>query len=143
MPADGTFDDQQARLYQIALDVQKTVIENVRPGVTWWELHRLAERMLADAGGYDRYWTYGIGHFIGMEVHDEGDYEVPLQSGMALSIEQGVAPPDGPRVAFEDDVIVTEDGVEWVSRSIPIELAEVEAMLRQASSLEAFAEKRR
>ena len=143
MPADGTFDTEQRRLYQIALDVQTAVIEAVRPGVTWWELHELAERMLAEAGGYDRYWTYGIGHFIGMEVHDEGDYEIPLQPGMALSIEQGVAPPDGARVAFEDDVIVTEDGFEWVSRSIPIEIDEVEAMLRQASSLRAFAEKGR
>ncbi len=143
MPADGTFDDEQRRLYQIALDVQKTVIENVRPGVTWWELHRIAEQMLADAGGYDEYWTYGIGHFIGMEVHDEGDYLVPLQPGMALSIEQGVAPPDGARVAFEDDVIVTEDGFEWVSRSIPIEMDEVEAMLEVPSSMDAFAGKSR
>lgn len=138
MPADGTFDDEQRRLYQIALDVQTAVIEAVRPGVTWWELHELAERMLAEAGGYDQYWTYGIGHFIGMEVHDEGDYEVPLQPGMALSIEQGVAPPNGARVAFEDDVIVTEDGFEWVSRSIPITVDEVEAMLREASRLEGF-----
>jgi len=143
MPADGTFDAEQRRLYQIALDVQTAVIEAVRPGVTWWELHELADRMLADAGGYDRYWTYGIGHFIGMEVHDEGDYEVPLQPGMALSIEQGVAPPDGARVAFEDDVIVTEDGFEWVSRSIPITIDEVEAMVREAGNLEAFARKRR
>ena len=86
----------------------------------------------------DRYWTYGIGHFIGMEVHDEGDYLVPLEPGMALSIEQGVAPPNGPRVAFEDDVIVTEDGFEWVSRSIPIEMDEVEAMLEVPSSLGEF-----
>lgn len=143
MPADGTFDDEQRRLYQIALDVQTAVIEAVRPGVTWWELHDLAERMLAEAGGYDEFWTYGIGHFIGMEVHDEGDYEVPLQAGMALSIEQGVAPPDGARVAFEDDVIVTEDGFEWVSRSIPITVEEVEAMLLESSSLEPFAGKRR
>jgi Xaa-Pro aminopeptidase len=143
MPADGTFDAEQRRLYTIALDVQKAVIEAVRPGVTWWELHGIAERMLADAGGYDRYWTYGIGHFIGMEVHDEGDYEVPLQPGMALSIEQGVAPPDGARVAFEDDVIVTEDGFEWVSRSIPIEIDEVEAMLREGSNLAAFGRKGR
>jgi Xaa-Pro aminopeptidase len=142
MPADGTFDEEQRRLYQVALDVQKTVIENVRPGVTWWELHRLAEQMLADAGGFDEYWTYGIGHFIGMEVHDEGDYLVPLEPGMALSIEQGVAPPDGPRVAFEDDVIVTEDGFEWVSRSIPVEPDEVEAMLQAPSSLDGFAGKR-
>ncbi|NNM32917.1 MAG: aminopeptidase P family protein [Gemmatimonadetes bacterium] len=143
MPADGTFDDEQRRLYQIALDVQTAVIEAVRPGVTWWELHDLAESMLAEAGGYDEYWTYGIGHFIGMEVHDEGDYEVPLQPGMALSIEQGVAPPNGARVAFEDDVIVTEDGFEWVSRSIPITVDEVEAMLRVPSSLTSFAEKGR
>ena len=143
MPADGTFDDEQRRLYQFALDVQTAVIEAVRPGVTWWELHRLAEGMLREAGGYDEYWTYGIGHFIGMEVHDEGDYEIPLRAGMALSIEQGVAPPDGARVAFEDDVIVTEDGFEWVSRSIPITVDEVEAMLREPGSLEAFAGKRR
>ncbi|MGI9628373.1 MAG: M24 family metallopeptidase [Longimicrobiales bacterium] len=143
MPADGTFDDEQRRLYQIALDVQTAVIEAVRPGVTWWELHDIADGMLAEAGGYDEFWTYGIGHFIGMEVHDEGDYEVPLQAGMALSIEQGVAPPDGARVAFEDDVIVTADGFEWVSRSIPIEIDEVEAMLRESSSLEGFAGKRR
>ena len=99
--------------------------------------------MLADAGGYDEYWTYGIGHFIGMEVHDEGDYEVPLRPGMALSIEQGVAPPGGARVAFEDDVIVTEDGFEWVSRSIPIEMDEVEEMLKTESNLGAFVDKRR
>lgn len=143
MPADGTFDAEQRRLYQIALDVQTAVIEAVRPGVTWWELHDLAERMLAEAGGYDEFWTYGIGHFIGMEVHDEGDYEVPLQAGMALSIEQGVAPPDGARVAFEDDVIVTENGFEWVSRSIPITIDEVEAMVREEGSLKRFADKRR
>jgi len=143
MPADGTFDAEQRRLYQIALDVQTAVIEAVRPGVTWWELHEIAIRMLAEAGGYDEHYTYGIGHFIGMEVHDEGDYEVPLKPGMALSIEQGVAPPDGARVAFEDDVIVTEDGFEWVSRSIPIEIDEVEKMLLEDGSLIGFARKGR
>lgn len=139
---DGGLNEEQRRLYEIALDVQKAVIAAVRPGVTWWDLHRLAEGMLRDAGGYDEYWTYGIGHFIGMEVHDEGDYDVPLRPGMALSIEQGVAPPDGPRIAFEDDVIVTPDGHEWLSRSIPIEVDEIEALRREASSLDAFVAKR-
>jgi Xaa-Pro aminopeptidase len=94
--------------------------------------------MLREAGGYDAHYTYGIGHFIGMEVHDEGDYHQPLRAGMALSIEQGVAPPDGPRIAFEDDVLVTADGHEWLSRTIPIEIAEVEEMLRTPSSLLEF-----
>jgi Xaa-Pro aminopeptidase len=141
MPIDGTFNAEQRRLYEIALNVQKTVIEQIRPGVTWRQLHELADRMLREAGGYDQYWTYGIGHFIGMEVHDEGDYEQPLQPGMALSIEQGVAPPNGPRIAFEDDVIVTEDGHDWISQSIPIEIDEIEALAQEPSSLEAFVRK--
>ncbi|MFQ5789235.1 MAG: M24 family metallopeptidase [Acidobacteriota bacterium] len=138
VPVDGRFTPEQRRLYEIALDVQKAVISRVKPGVGWWELHELAVEMLREAGGYDRYYTYGIGHFIGMEVHDEGDYEQPLQPGMVLSIEQGVALPDGPRVAFEDDVLVTEKGHQWLSRFIPIEIDEVEAMAARPSSLEIF-----
>ena len=142
MPIDGHFTDEQRRLYEIALDVQKTVISMVKPGVTWWELHDKAIEMLRDAGGYDEHYYYGIGHFIGMEVHDEGDYLVPLQPGMVLSIEQGVMPPDGPRVAFEDDVLVTETGHEWLSQIIPIEIDEVEALSSTAGALDSFVRKR-
>lgn len=135
---DGTLTAAQRRTYEIALMVQKTVIDSIRPGVTWRQLHALAERLLREAGGYDKYYSYGIGHFIGMEVHDEGDYTAPLQAGMALSIEQGVFPPGGPHAAFEDDVIVTATGHEWVSRSIPIEVAEIEALAREPSGLAPF-----
>ena len=79
-----------------------------------------------DAGGWDESYTYGIGHFIGMEVHEHGDYVGPLMPGMVLAIEQG-AVVDGTRVAFEDDVLVTRDGYEWLTRFIPIEIDEVEA----------------
>ena len=135
---DGPLTPEQRRIYEIALRVQKTVIDSVRPGVTWWQLHRLAERILKEAGGYDQYYRYGIGHFIGMEVHDEGDYSQPLQPGMALSIEQGVFPPNGPHAAFEDDILVTPTGHEWLSRSIPIEIAEIEALAREPSRLGPF-----
>ena len=74
-PVARKFTAEQRRLYEIALNVQKTVISRIKPGVTWTQLHELAVQMLRDAGGYDRYYGYGIGHFIGMEVHDEGDYE--------------------------------------------------------------------
>jgi Xaa-Pro aminopeptidase len=143
VPVGGRFSPEQRRIYEIALNVQKTVISRIKPGVKWWDLHNLAVQMLKDAGGYDKYYTYGIGHFIGMEVHDEGDYEQPLQPGMALSIEQGVAPPDGPRVAFEDNVIVTPEGHDWISRSIPIEAADVETMAAKPSNLESFVKKRK
>jgi Xaa-Pro aminopeptidase len=85
-------------------------------------------KMLKDAGGWDESYTYGIGHFIGMEVHEHGDYVGPLMPGMVLAIEQG-AVVDGTRVAFEDDVLVTERGHEWLTRFIPIEIDEVEALL--------------
>jgi len=142
VPIRGTLDPEQTALYLAALAVQKTVIQKVRPGATWWDLHETANRMLREAGGYDEYWTYGIGHFIGMEVHDEGDYEAPLRPGMVLAVEQGVSPPGLPRVAFEDDVLVTEDGFEWLSRMIPLEIPDVEAMLSVGSSLDAFVGKR-
>ena len=135
---DGRLTPKQREIYQIALRVQKTVIDSVRPGVTWWQLHRIAERILKESGGYDQYYRYGIGHFIGMDVHDEGDYSEPLRPGMALSIEQGVFPPNGPHAAFEDDIIVTETGHEWVSRSIPIEIAEIEALAKEPSGMATF-----
>jgi len=142
VPVSGELTGEQRRLYAIALDVQKTVISMIEPGVTWWELHDKAIEMLKEAGGYDQYYYYGIGHFIGMEVHDEGDYLEPLMPGMALSIEQGVMPPDGPRIAFEDDVIVTEDGYDWLSESIPIEIDDVEALASGESDLDAFVDNR-
>ena len=139
-PLDGSLDERQRRHFEVALDVQRTVISMVRPGVTWWELHDKAMQMLRDAGGYDEYYYYGIGHFIGMDVHDEGDYHAPLKPGMVLAIEQGVMPPEGPRVAFEDDVLVTENGHIWLSESIPIEIDDVEQMMRSESTLDAFAD---
>jgi Xaa-Pro aminopeptidase len=134
VPADGTFTKEQRRVYQVVLDVQKAIIEAVRPGVTWDELQDMTMRMLKEAGGWDESYTYGIGHFIGMEVHEHGDYTRPLEPGMVIAIEQG-AVVDGTRVAFEDDVLVTEDGYEWLTRFIPIEIDEVEALRREAPDM--------
>ncbi len=133
-PANATFTPEQRAFYTTVLDVQKAVIARVRPGVTWRELHDLAVQMLRDAGGLDKTYTYGIGHYIGMEVHDHGEYVQPLKAGMVLAIEQG-AVLNGMRVAFEDDVLVTPTGHEWLSRSIPIEIAEVERVRREAPAI--------
>ncbi len=133
-PADATFTADQKAFYNIVANVQKTVISRVRPGVTWRELHDLAVQMLRDAGGLDQSYTYGIGHYIGMEVHDHGDYVQPLQPGMVLAIEQG-AVRNGVRVAFEDDVLVTATGFEWLSRSIPIDVADVERIRKEAPAI--------
>ena len=130
VPVDGRFDAEQRRVYEGVLAVQKAVIAAIRPGVTWQELQDLAVSGLRDLGGWDESYTYGIGHFIGLEVHEHGDYVGPLRPGMVLAIEQG-AIVEGTRVAFEDDVLVTEDGHEWLTRFIPIEIDEVEALLEE------------
>ncbi|MEL7047159.1 MAG: Xaa-Pro peptidase family protein [Pseudomonadota bacterium] len=134
VPADGTFTEEQRRVYKVVLDVQKAVIAAVRPGVTWHELQDMTMKMLRDAGGWDDSYTYGIGHFIGMDVHEHGDYVGPLKPGMVLAIEQG-AVVNGTRVAFEDDVLVTETGQDWLTRFIPIEIEEVEALRQEALDL--------
>ncbi len=141
VPINGKLTADQRRLFTIALDVQTTVIRMIKPGVTWWELHNKAMEMLR-AAGYDEHYYYGIGHFIGMEVHDEGDYLDPLKPGMALSIEQGVMPPEGPRIAFEDDVLVTETGHDWLSENIPIEIDDVEALSSEKSLFDPFTKDR-
>jgi Xaa-Pro aminopeptidase len=69
-------------------------------------------------------------------VHEHGDYRKPLEAGMVISIEQG-AILNGLRVAFEDDVLVTPTGHEWLTQSIPIELADVERVRREAPALAA------
>lgn len=130
VPAGDRFTAEQRRVYQGVLEVQKAVIAAVRPGVTWQELHELAVSMLRDAGGWDESYTYGIGHYIGMEVHEHGNYVEPLRPGMVLAIEQG-AIVDGTRVAFEDDVLVTADGHDWLTGFVPIEIDDVEALRRQ------------
>ena len=135
VPAGERFTDRQRVVYEGVLSVQKAVIGAVRPGVTWQELHDLAMSMLRDLGGWDESYTYGIGHFIGMEVHEHGDYVGPLQPGMVIAIEQG-AVVEGTRVAFEDDVLVTEEGHEWLTSFIPIEIDEVEALRREAPRVE-------
>jgi Xaa-Pro aminopeptidase len=127
VPANGRFTPEQRKLHETVLNVQKTVISNVKPGARWQELHDMAVRMLRDAGGLDTSYTYGIGHFIGMEVHDHGDYVGPLKPGMVIAIEQG-AILNGLRVAFEDDVLVTGTGHEWLTRFIPIEVEEIEKL---------------
>jgi Xaa-Pro aminopeptidase len=130
VPVGDRFTSEQRHIYETVLGVQKAVIAAVRPGVTWSELQDLATSMLRDAGGWDESYTYGIGHFIGMEVHEHGDYVAPLQPGMVIAVEQG-AVVNGTRVAFEDDVLVTENGQEWLTRFIPIEIDEVEALRRE------------
>ena len=80
-PADGAFTQQQRAIYDVVLRAQEACIEMVRPGVFFEDIQRRAEEIIRSAG-YRDYFPHGIGHFVGLDVHDSGLYSKPLAAGM-------------------------------------------------------------
>jgi len=159
-PVSGEFTTAQAGLYSACLEVQKAIVAAVRPGVTIDQLHEQAVRGLTEAmirlgllGGtpedriadksFRRYYMHRTSHWLGLDVHDVGDYQVdgasrPLVPGMVLTVEPGlyVAADDetapaalrGVGVRIEDDVLVTADGHVNLTAAIPKEIDELAAV---------------
>lgn len=126
-PADGKFTDEQRRVYDVVLRAQQACIDMIKPGVYFEDLQRKAEEVIR-AAGYRDYFIHGLGHFVGLDVHDAGLYRKPLQAGMVLTIEPGVYIPEKSLgVRIEDDVLVTEAGCRVLSESIPRTIEAVEA----------------
>ena len=86
-PSSGTFSPEQKKIYETVLAVQNKVIAAVRPGISLNRLHHLAETELAKAG-FDL--AHGLGHFVGLNVHDTGDSSAPLEPGMVITVEPGI-----------------------------------------------------
>jgi Xaa-Pro aminopeptidase len=159
-PVSGEFTAPQAALYQACLDVQKALVAAVRPGVTIDALHDQAVRGLTGAmirlgllqgaveeriadKAFRRYYMHRTSHWLGLDVHDAGDYTVgkasrPLQAGMVITIEPGLyvaaddetAPPGlrGVGIRIEDDVLVTAEGGENLTEAVPKEIADLAAV---------------
>ncbi len=159
-PVSGEFTKAQAELYSVCLKVQKQAIEAVKPGATIDQIHELTvrglteglcalgllegtpEERIADLG-FRRYYMHRTSHWLGLDVHDVGDYRVdgasrPLRPGMVLTIEPGLyvaedderAPPAlrGVGIRIEDDVLVTEGGHQNLTAAIPKELEDMAAV---------------
>jgi Xaa-Pro aminopeptidase len=175
-PANGRFSPAQRELYDIVLAAQQAAIDATRPGVSFEAPHDAAVRVLAqgllDTGivdrtkygsvddviaerAYSRFYMHRTGHWIGMDVHDCGDYReraaapdasgaLPwrtLRASMALTIEPGLyvrAAPDVPEqywnigIRIEDDAIVTEDGCVLITRDVPVDAGAIEALMSEA-----------
>ncbi len=140
-PVSGKFTKRQRELYQIVLDVNKATIAMIKPGVTWKELNEFAKGMLTkkakkiglikDDSEISELYYHSIGHFIGLDVHDVGHYDVPLTPGMVLTIEPGLYVKDEKiGIRIEDDVLVTDDGHRNLSESIIKEIDDIEAFMK-------------
>jgi Xaa-Pro aminopeptidase len=142
IPVGGVFSVRQSDLYQAVLEVQKRVIAAVRPGAYLGRqipdsIHHLAVALLDSLplgeGGkpLSAHFPHGIGHHLGMEVHDAHDPACALQPGMVVTIEPGVyLPREGIGIRIEDNVLVTLDGCEVLSAALPKEMQEIEEACR-------------
>ncbi len=160
-PVNGQYTPPQRALYELVLEAQHAAIAKVRPGNHWNEPHEAAvdtiTRGLIDLGllkgrasrlvkdeAYKSFYMHRTGHWLGMDVHDVGDYKVDgewrvLEPGMVMTVEPGlyVAPNArgvpkrwwGIGIRIEDDVLVTRDGAEVMSRAVPKAPDEVEAVM--------------
>ena len=130
-PADGKFTPEQRRVYEVVLRAQQACIEMIKPGVYFEDLQRKAEEIIR-AAGYRDYFIHGLGHFLGLDVHDAGLYRKPLQAGMVLTVEPGVYIPEKSLgVRIEDDVLVTATGYRLLTSVLPRDPDAIEAMMRE------------
>jgi Xaa-Pro aminopeptidase len=158
----GRFSEPQRAVYEVVLRAQQAAIEAVHPDNHWNRPHEAATRVLVDGmldlgllsgdaeaiidnGDYRRFFMHRTGHWLGMDVHDVGDYRVDghwrqLEPGQVMTIEPGLyIPPDsddvperfrGIGVRIEDDVAVTKTGGEILGRNIaPKQVDDIEALM--------------
>jgi len=160
-PVSGTFSAEQKALYELTLRAQYAAIEAVKPGNHWNQPHDAAVRVLTEglvdlgllsgevdalieSEAYKAFYMHRTGHWLGMDVHDVGDYKIGgewrvLEPGMVLTVEPGLyVSPDNesvePRwrgigIRIEDDVVVTNSGCEVLTVAVPKTVEEIERIM--------------
>jgi Xaa-Pro aminopeptidase len=130
-PVSGQFTEQQAKAYAAVLDTQKSIIAAIKPGVSRAVVQKIAADTMRKHG-FDPEYAYS-GHYVGLSVHDVGDWSLPFEEGMVLAIEPIIDLPNQQmHVRIEDTVLVTATGAEVLSTAVPKEMNEVLALLRPA-----------
>lgn len=160
-PINGRFSDPQRALYELVLKAQLACLAEVKPGIPWEHTQDISVRVittglvalgilkgdpqeLIDCGAYKEFYMHRLGHWLGMDVHDVGDYKVDgkwrlLQAGMVMTVEPGIyiAPDNesvdecwrGIGIRIEDDVLITPDGCEVLTASAPKTVEQIEALM--------------
>jgi len=144
-PINGSFSERQKQIYSLVLDVQKKVIEMIKPGLEMAELNKTARDLLAAAmveigliehpDDVMKYYMHSVTHFLGMDTHDVGGRNAILEVGNVITVEPGIyIPEEKLGVRIEDDVLVTESGYCVLSQNIPKEVSELEEIRKAALS---------
>jgi Xaa-Pro aminopeptidase len=164
IPVNGRYSPEQRAVYEIVLEAQEAAIARVKPGNHWNDPHDAAVKTITQGlmrlgllrgklgslirdGAYRRFFMHRTGHWIGMDVHDVGDYKVGgewrvLEPGMSLTVEPGIYIPAGSRgvarrwwnigVRIEDDVVVTREQPEVLTAALPKEPDDIEKLMQSS-----------
>lgn len=128
-PINGKFSKDQREIYELVLKAEESAIKAARPGVWMWEVDAVV-REIFDKAGMTDYYPHGIGHQLGLEVHDSTP-DGPLVPGMVVTIEPGIYIADRKiGVRIEDDILVTKSGPKNLTHMIPKSVKDVEAAMR-------------
>lgn len=136
-PVSGTFTKRQREVYNIVLETQEYIENIAKPG--YWlnnkdkpkqSLNHLAFEFLKKKG-YNQYFPHSIGHFLGMDVHDVGDYSKPLEEGDVITIEPGIYIQDEKiGIRIEDNYWIVKDGLICLSQDLPKDPKTIEEMMK-------------
>ena len=179
-PVNGKFTKEQAEIYQIVYDAQEAAAKAAKPGATMSDLSRAADVVIKDglfrlglitdknSQQYRMWFMHGLGHWLGMNVHDVGEYGKPFKPGMTYTNEPGIYiradaldyMPDTPSskafiekvkpafekyknigVRIEDDMLITDTGVIWMTGNLPRKMSDIEAFMAAAPKTFAYAAK--
>src|SRR6266480_177040 len=153
LPANGKFTPRQREIYDIVLGAQNAALAALKPGMDFCikgdkSVHKIAYNYINSHGKdlHDKplgtYFIHGLGHHIGLDVHDPGEYCAPFQPGMVITIEPGIyIPEENLGVRIEDDVLITETGHRLLSERLPRDPGEIEKIMAGAAPALAKTEK--
>jgi Xaa-Pro aminopeptidase len=139
-PASGQFTTQQKQIYEIVLKANKKTIEWIKPGYTFSEMNQYGKKILSDglrSLGFlkkdekiDKYCYHGLGHYLGLEVHDVGNVFEPIKENSVITIEPGLYLPElNLGIRIEDDILVSINGNVNLTQNIPKEINEIEKLM--------------
>jgi len=146
LPANGQFTPRQREIYEIVLGAQNAVFAALKPGADFCKsgkasLYKISYDYINSHGKdlhgkkLGQYYIHGLGHDIGLDVHDPGEYCKPLTPGMVVTVEPGIyIPEENLGVRIEDDVLITDTGFELLSKRLPRDPDEIEKIMAAAAN---------
>jgi Xaa-Pro aminopeptidase len=156
VPANGKFSAEEKLIYQLVYDAQEAAFKTLKDGSKWKDADDAARNVITegllklgiinDKNDGRKYYPHGLGHHIGLDVHDRGNYS-DMKKNMVMTIEPGIYIPEGSNcdkkwwsiaVRIEDDALITETGYELLSRFAPRSIEDIEKLIAQKSALDDF-----